>query len=108
MAAGESGSYRVDATPKVKQQIQELRKLAKHRGMVGNYVSALRKLVDALEQAPLDWGDPQYRTQQQGGLVCQGISNPLLVHYAVYEQEKSVLIIDLDFLPWFKEDQQSS
>lgn len=56
---------------------------------------ALEAIVDRLRTDPLAWGDPQYRTKKEGGLICRGLYPPFSVHFAVYELERVVCVLDI-------------
>jgi hypothetical protein len=94
-----AAEYRVDRFPKVTEQVKSLAAKAKDLGSLKRFVSALKEIVVNLQTRPLEWGDPLYRTKKAGGIVKCGILTPLVVHYAVYEAERVVQIIDLKPLP---------
>jgi hypothetical protein len=52
-------------------------------------LSFLEDIVARLRTDPLEWGDPEYNTIKQGGVVCHGIAGPFFVHFVVFEDEES-------------------
>jgi len=60
---------------------------------------ALREVLDACQNRPLEWGDPLRKTKHEGGVVCRGICQPLIVEYAVFEKERSVIILKVSPFP---------
>lgn len=94
MSAGDAG-YRVDQLPRVLQQIRDLVAKARPFGLVTTLLKSLTSALDHLKSDPLGWGDPAYRTQTAGGIVCRGISRPIVVYYVVFESSKSVIVLDI-------------
>jgi hypothetical protein len=92
-------TFKVDRMPAVDQQIRDLAERAKARRIGHAYVDALKRMIDQLTNNPLDWGDPEYRTQTPGGVVCHGIAWPLCVHFVVFEFRQLVIITDITPLP---------
>jgi hypothetical protein len=93
--------FQVDRIPKVDMQVEHLAKIAISEGFRDLYFESLLAGLKALENHPQDWGDPKYRTKHHGGLVCQRVLEPLIIDYAVYEQERVVLILSVTLVPWF-------
>jgi hypothetical protein len=79
--------------------MRELAKRAKLLRIHAAYLDSLRSMVEQLENRPLEWGDPEYRTKLPGGIVCHGITWPLIVRFAVYEARNSVIIFNIAPLP---------
>jgi hypothetical protein len=99
MASGEESPYRVDPTGPADAQIRELVARAAARGVRKDVLSAFKAIYHLLETQPHDWGDPEYRTRKEGGMVYHGIVSPLIVWYVVYEPEKVVWLFDVQVLP---------
>jgi hypothetical protein len=47
----------------------------------------------------MGWGDPIRKTVLEGGMVYRGIYQPLIVHYAVFEKERVVMLLDINPFP---------
>jgi hypothetical protein len=60
---------------------------------------ALETIVAKLETEPLAWGDPEYATKQQGGLVLRGLLFPFIVRYVTFEQQRVVCILKIQVFP---------
>ena len=91
--------YVVDHLARVDEQIQTLADKAARRGVHQEYVRALKSLVDRLRTEPLRWGDQEYNTRREGGVVCHTICPPLIAQYVVYELERVVCILGIKPLP---------
>lgn len=62
-------------------------------------VDALEETLNKLRNAPLDFGDPLYRTRKEGGVVCHGLCWPMSVQFVVYEAEQVVCILKVKRVP---------
>jgi len=94
----ESG-YFVDRVGKVVDQIRVLVQRRIVSGQQTALASAWTSVLGHLRRDPAGWGDPLYRTQLEGGMICRGIVPPLIVRYVVYEPERIVWILDVQPLP---------
>jgi len=101
--AGELGRFRVGHLPRVEAGLKELTKKAAREGTQGKIFESLRFIQECLETIPLTWGDPAYHTKHPGGVVYHRIHKPYYIHYAVYEQERVVLILDLNMVDEWQE-----
>jgi hypothetical protein len=99
VAKEEQSPYRVDRLAEVDSQIRALVAKAATLGNRRQVIDALKAVYERLETDPFGWGDPEYRTQKEGGCVCHGIRAPLVVHYAVFEPERVVVILKIKPLP---------
>ncbi len=91
--------YRVDRLAVVDEQMRALAAKAAAAGIREYYLQSLHAVLERLRTQPLEWGDPDWRTQRPGGTVCHGLLGPLLVKYAVFEPDRVVLMLDLSPLP---------
>jgi hypothetical protein len=87
--------YKVAHYPGVAEKMRALADLASLAGIRRHYLDALRTMARRLQDDPLGWGDPLYRTHIQGGIVCSGLIDPIVVRFVVHEPEKVVLVIDI-------------
>jgi hypothetical protein len=92
-------AFRIGRVPKAVQQMQTLADQARQAGTYDEYLAALKTIYARLETDPLGWGDPEHHMKKEGGLMCHGVAKPLYVHFAVYEQEGVVIIVDIKSLP---------
>jgi hypothetical protein len=88
-------AYQVGKFAGVAEQMHTLADLATLAGLRQSYLDALKYMLERLQRDPLEWGDPLYRTQREGGVVCHAWIGPIIVRYAVFESEESVLIIEI-------------
>ena len=91
--------YRVDYFPGVDQQIRDVSEQATDLGLRGEFFAAIRHIIDRLKADPVAFGEPEYHTVYPGGVVCHGGHNPVFVRYAVYQQERVVVILLLALMP---------
>jgi hypothetical protein len=79
-----------------------LRKLHGQQAKIGRgqqFVSAFRQIVLRLQREPLEFGEPLYRLPALRLLVRQGAISPLVVDYAVHEDNPLVFISRVALLP---------
>jgi hypothetical protein len=90
--------YHIGHFAGIKAKIQRLAEQAQERGIRKAYLDALTEITTNLRTRPLEWGDPEYNTNKEGGVVCHGIVHPVLVRFSVHEPEQTVLIFDVQLL----------
>jgi hypothetical protein len=88
-------AYKVGKFSGVGEQMRALADRAKLVGIRQRYLEALQEMLERLQLDPLDFGDPLYRTKHEGGVVCHAMIDPIIVHFAVFEVDQTVLIIDI-------------
>jgi hypothetical protein len=91
--------YTVDRLPAVTEQIRQVVGRAKQLGIGLQVLDALESIVARLETMPLEWGDPEYATKQEGGLVLHGILFPFIVTYVTFEKQRVVCILKIRVFP---------
>ena len=94
-----SGPYQVGRLAVVNEQIRQIAQRAKQLGLRQEIEDALLAVVAKLETEALTWGDPQHATRHPGGLVLRGLHFPLIVRYAAFERERSVILLDPRVFP---------
>lgn len=72
----------------VKQRFQE----AVEAGKGQSFLTTLRAVVDLLRRDPHSFGEPLYRLPALKLLVYQAVMAPLVVDYAVHEEQPLVFI----------------
>src|SRR2546422_510958 len=92
-------TYKVEHIGPVKEQIRTLAARATAAGTGREYLEAIRRIFAELGTRPIEWGDPEWPTRKEGGLVYHGIAKPLIVKYVVYEAERYVCILNIKALP---------
>jgi hypothetical protein len=91
--------YRVEPVTGAEAQMVKLLQRAAQLDRTAKVVAALRAIVRVLETQPSGWGDPLYKTHLHGGLVLRGVQRPLVAKYALFEQDRAVLLLDVRALP---------
>ena len=94
-----AAKYHVGRVPQVSDDVRSLSVIARVIGRLKDFVGALRSAFETLNHRPSDWGDPLRKTARAGGMVYRGIRDPLVVHFALYEREKEVMVLKLLPLP---------
>ncbi|HWY88449.1 MAG TPA: hypothetical protein VNX28_17185 [Gemmataceae bacterium] len=92
-------AYKVDHLPRVLHQLHQLSAQARKRGISKSLVTALKKARDFCREQPKDWGDPVRNTILEGGIVYRGICKPVVVEYAVFDNERAVVILSVYAFP---------
>src|SRR5215216_5065429 len=88
--------FQITKFPNVDVQLRTLAKRAAEKGIYQAFSSAVARVNEHLKTRPLEWGDPSYNTKHPGGIVCHGMEMSLMVHFAVYEAEQVVCILDIE------------
>jgi hypothetical protein len=91
--------FKVSHFPQAEAQLRALARRAAAQGVYAAFSEAAHRIDEHLRSGPLRFGDPEYNTKHPGGVVCHGIEPPLLVRFAVYEAEQTVLVIEFAPLP---------
>jgi hypothetical protein len=87
--------YKVGLLSRVNKQIRDLSEQGKLKGVNEALIAALKKVRDFCKEKPIEWGDPVRRTTREGGMVCRGICKPIVVEYAVFESDRTVIVLDI-------------
>ncbi len=96
MTDDDPDAYEINRIPSVNAQIRRLAIHATEKGRLSDFFAALKGVLTELTERPLDWGDPEYHTRKKGGIVCHGTRSPLFVQYAVFEEERLVIILKIN------------
>ena len=94
-------TYRLAHVPHVANQVRELSKRAASLGISGWLKQSLDLIVEKLQTAPLQMGDPVRHPKKRDAIVRVAIVEPVSVSYVVYNSEKVVLWLDLKPLSRF-------
>jgi hypothetical protein len=84
--------YQVVMSEQTKANLKQLHQQALQTGMGQRFLDALRQIVNQLRETPLKFGEPLYRLPTLHLSVRQGIIAPLIVDYAVHEDQPLVFI----------------
>jgi hypothetical protein len=99
MTGDDAHKYRVDRLVAVTEQIRELAAKSAEKGRQLDFLEILKSILAELTNKPLEWGDPEYRTRKKGGIVCHRARPPWFVRFAVFEEERVVMILKIKALP---------
>ncbi len=100
MPAGES-PYRLSSSKRVNDAFRALYRRACELGLEEKFLAAAKRIVDRLRSDPLEFGEARYRYRRVKAQVRIASVSPLIVHYAVHEQERIVFIKEIDSFPGF-------
>lgn len=89
---GQSTPYRVSMSHQTRAVLKQLHLQAAHAGTGHRFLAALRQILQRLRSDPLTFGEPYYRLPVLKLLIRQAVVSPLVVDYAVHEEQPVVLI----------------
>jgi hypothetical protein len=92
MSEQQPGSYKLDHAQPAKDQVRTIATYAKTIRRSRVLGRLMRKAMHLLQTDPHGWGDPQYRAKTVDAVACRGILPPLVFHYVIYEQTRSVVL----------------
>jgi hypothetical protein len=87
-----SPPYQVDASKLVRRIIVELHRQAVEQGRGQSFVAAYKQIIERLRHDPRGFGEPDYRLASLRLLVRTCVVRPLVVHFAVHEEQPVVFI----------------
>ncbi len=93
MSEPQNGTYKVEHSQVVKDQIRAIAKAAKQSGKLKQFIDILELAVHRLRTDPHGWGDPEYRVASANALVCHGLLRPVVFDYVIYEGSRAVVLI---------------
>ncbi len=101
MSDGQPTLYKLQHGLGVKEQIQAISTTSKQTGKLRQLIGILEKAVHLLQTDPHEWGDPQYRSKFVDGLFCQALIRPVVFRYVIYEQVRSVVLLNVELFADF-------
>jgi hypothetical protein len=84
--------YNVRLSEQNKQKLREHYLEAAQAGTGQRFLSALRRILDRLRTDPLTFGEPSYRLPALQLMVRQAVIAPIIVDYAVHDEQPIVFI----------------
>lgn len=90
--------YRIGRTLQAQEQLRQIVAQAISAGKADVVRAAAEELIKQLQSAAASVGEPLRRTHKQGGVVRHLVVGPLSTHYAVYEAERVVLLLEFMLL----------
>jgi hypothetical protein len=89
---GQPARYRVILSGVTRAALTQLSLQARQEGAGQEFMAALREIGRRLRNDPLDFGEPRYRLPALRLLVCEGMITPLIVNFAVHEDQPLVFV----------------
>jgi hypothetical protein len=100
MAVGNGQSrYSVRVSGAVAADLKQLQRRAWHEGRGEAFLDAFRVIVDRLTHAPKEFGEPLYRLPALKLEVRHASRDPLVVYFAVHDEEPLVFVKVVRLLP---------
>lgn len=92
MSVGSNGEqrYHLSLSAALQAKLHRLHRRASREGRGAQFVRAFEAVVERLERAPTEYGDPLYRLPTMRLAVYQITIPPLIVHYAVSDDHPIV------------------
>src|SRR3954466_5994193 len=91
--------FHVSQLTGVTQAVRELLESARAAGNAKEMTEVLRLTIGKLKADPISWGEAQFHPKKAGSVVCQRIWRGISVRYAVFEQERKVMILEIKAYP---------
>jgi hypothetical protein len=101
MPAGMDTPYTLSSSKRVNDAFRALYERACQLGLEEKFLSAARIIVDRLRSDPLEFGEARYRYRRVNAEVRIASIPPLVVHYAVHEQQRVVFMKEIGPFPGF-------
>jgi hypothetical protein len=89
---GSGPPYKVEFSPRTSGPFKDLLRTAVRLGIGKKTFAAAKSIVQRLENAPTEFGEPLYRLPALKLHVYVGIVPPLVVHYAVHDEMPLVFV----------------
>jgi len=89
---GSGGHYKVAYSRLVQDALKALLERATEKGILTEVLSAVKEIDTRLHRDPTVFGEPHKNLKHRKGQVRAAFVRPLAVVYAVYEQERKVLV----------------
>jgi hypothetical protein len=64
----------------------------RHAGKGSPFITALRQIIERLRREPRDFGEPLYRLPALKLTLCVAVVSPLVVDFAVHQEQPLVFI----------------
>jgi hypothetical protein len=96
--SGNSVPYAVTMSEQTKAVLKSLHAQQAAAGVGQKFLVALRQITQRLRSDPMTFGEPLYHLPALKLVVRQGVIAPLVVDYAVHEEQHHVFIRDFKVL----------
>ncbi len=97
-SASNGGRFEVRCSRLIAKRLQQIQSRAKTQGRGAQVLSAIRAIYHRLSSDPLEFGEPLYRLPALRLQVRHGVAGPLLIYFAVHEDQPLVFIKGVTFL----------
>ncbi|MFO0967659.1 MAG: hypothetical protein U0793_19025 [Gemmataceae bacterium] len=91
-------SYFLSISGALRAHIRELAAEAKARGIAVNLRNSLVEILRRLEKDPNEFGEPSHGMPNSPLKVRRGALAPLHVRYAVHEEKRTVILLNIRML----------
>ena len=95
--------FRVSYSAAMLAEVKRLFIRAREVGLDKEFLAALAKVHDALEQQPLDFGDPAFGLHFAKIRIRHEIVRPILVYWGVHEESSTVYLKSIELWPGLPE-----
>lgn len=100
MAAGDGQPIYVVSIPAaVKGRFKPWAALAGRLHLFDEFIADLKRLDQLLLRRPMQWGDPLYDWEHAGLRLYRGLTDHLVVHFAVHLVRRHVFVRDINLRP---------
>ncbi len=93
--------YKLDKAPAVKEQVKDIAAIAKQAGSLRALIALVEEAASRLQSDPSGWGDPEYRAKHVNAVFYHAMLRPLAFRYVVFEEARSVLILNIKLIAGF-------
>lgn len=89
---GHAHRFTLSMSEAVKDHVRVLFQAASHRGIGEEFAAAYPRILERLQTAPRSFGEPEYTLYSMRLVVYKGALAPLVVSYAVHEDQPLVFV----------------
>ena len=94
--------YKLDHAFEVEEKIQAIAAIARKGGQLKDFASLMKKALELLHNDPCGWGDPEFHSKSVEGTDYHSLLRPVSFRYVVYEQVRSVVLLNIRLYADFK------
>jgi hypothetical protein len=90
--ASNGGFYEVHCSGAIGKALRRVQRRANQDGRGPQALAAIRRILKRLREAPMQFGEPLYRLPVLRMQIRSGVIPPLVIHFAVCEDQPLVFI----------------
>jgi hypothetical protein len=95
MSEGNTRPYKLEDGASVKEQVRSIKTVGQQAGKLERFIEIMEKVGEHLRTNPNEWGDPEYAAKTVNAVIRRGIVRPVAIRYAVYEDARAVVILNV-------------